>query len=114
MDSSNVEQELRIEKLTSGDRPSVLALGVFGAEALKKTKLAVFMVDVLGRVHLVPPSAIQVLQKPLVSQQELDAFDEETAIKVLLAQESSEEEIMKYLRGRKTREDVRDGTEASM
>ena len=72
MDQEKVEHELSLEKLISGDRASVLALGIFGAEALKRDHVAVFRVDVLGRVHLVPPSLIQAGPPPKVSDEDLE------------------------------------------
>lgn len=59
--------------------------------------MAVFMVDVLGRVHLMPPSSIQVIHKPRVTEEELDAFTEDEAIQILVQQGDSEEEILRYL-----------------
>lgn len=101
--AEKVEQELRFEKLVSGDRPSVLALGIFGAEALKKTQMAVFLVDVLGRVHLAPPEAVKVLMPPRISEDILDSLEEDKALEVLIAQGDTEEQILDYIRGRKGR-----------
>lgn len=97
------DQELTLDRLASGDRPSILALGVSGAESLKRTKMAVFMVDVLGRVQIMAPSAVSVLAPPRVSDEELDSYDEERAINVMVAQNDSEEVILTYLSSRKGR-----------
>jgi hypothetical protein len=98
------DQELQLEKLASGDRPSIIALGIAGAESLKQTKMAVFMVDVLGRVHVMPPTAVQVTLPARVLESELDAMDEERSLDVMLAQGDDEEAILAYLRGRRGRE----------
>ena len=101
------EQQLRFERLTSGDRPSILALGVYGAESLKKTKMAVFMVDVLGRVQILPPSAVQVLAPAKVKESELDSLSEDEAIAVMTAQQDSDDTIIAYLTRRKAHGDLR-------
>lgn len=92
-----VDRELTVDRLVSGDRPSVFFLGMVGAHAIRKDQMAVFMVDVLGRVHLMPPSAVRVLAKPRVKEEELTALTEDEAIQVLIKQGDSEEEILKYL-----------------
>jgi hypothetical protein len=94
------EEELSIDKLASGDSPSAYAVGIIAARALKANSVAVFMTDVLGRVHLVPQSAVQVNFKPRLSDEELSAFSEEEAIELLTKQESPETEIIGYLRRR--------------
>lgn len=95
-----VEQDMRIEKVVSGDRPSVLALGLAAAEALKRERMAVFMVDVLGRVCLMPAASVQVLTTPQVHDGELDAMSEDDAIQVMLAQGSGDSEVVQYLKRR--------------
>jgi hypothetical protein len=74
-----------------------------GAHAIRKDRMAVFMVDVLGRVHLMPPSSIQVTHKPRVAEEELDVLTEDEAIQILVQQGDSEEEILNYLARRGTR-----------
>jgi hypothetical protein len=98
-----VEQELLYDRLVSGDRPSILALGVTGAAAIKRVRMAVFVVDELGRVHLLGPSAVQILQPPRISDEDLDTLDEDSAINVLTRQRDSEEAIIGYLRRRNER-----------
>ena len=92
-----VDRELTVDRLVTGDRPSIFFMGMVGAHAIRKDSMAVFMVDVLGRVHLMPPTAVKVLASPRVTEQELDALTEDEAIAVLVKQGDSEEEILKYL-----------------
>jgi hypothetical protein len=101
------EQLLTFDKLASGDRPSILALGVSGAESLKKTRIAVFAVDVLGRIQLLPPAAVQLLVPPRVKDDELDAMEEGRAIEVMLAQGDGEDVVITYLKARGAKENAR-------
>lgn len=96
-----VDREMTVDRLVTGDKPSILFFGMVGAHAIRKDSIAVFMVDVLGRVHLMPTSSIKVLQKPKVSYEDLNGFTEDSAIQILLKQGDSEEEIMQYLARRK-------------
>lgn len=97
------QQDLYVDKLASGDRPSIYALGLFGADSLKKAHVAVFMVDILGRVHIMSPDSVQVLQRARVPDEDLDTLSEEEAIHVLLEQGDAEEAIIEYLKGREVR-----------
>lgn len=97
---AEIEEDLSAEKLTSGDRPSLVTFGMVGAQAIRETQMAVFMVDVLGRVCLMPPTAVQVLHRPRIPEDELDAMSEDDAIRVLTAQGDSDEAIMLYLQRR--------------
>lgn len=101
-----VEEELTAEKLISGDRPSVYMFGLVGAQALRQSEVAVFMVDVLGRVQVMPPGAIQVLQRPRVSEEDLMSLAEDDAIRVMTAQGDSDEVIMEHLRSRNAVENL--------
>lgn len=96
-------QELKVEKLFSGDRPSVYALGIFGSEALKRSQMAVFMIDILGRVVIMPPDAIKVLRKPRISDTELDGMSEEDSINLMLEQGDEQSVVIAYLKGREVR-----------
>jgi hypothetical protein len=102
MDPSGTTEEetLLVEKLVSGDRPSVLAAGMYAAAALKQDGMAVLMVDALGRVHLMPKASIEVVSVPKVDTSDLDNLEEDLVIEVLLRQGSEEEEIIEYLRKR--------------
>lgn len=97
-------EPLQLERLVSGDKPSIIALGAYGAQALRQNKLAVFAVDVLGRVHILPPSAVKVLALPRVPDHELDELTEGDAIDIMASQSDAEEVILKYLAERKGRE----------
>ena len=94
------EQELTLDKLAAGDRPSILALGVAGAESLKHMGLAVFMVDVLGRVQIIPPASVTLRLPARVKNVELDSLDEDAAIRIMTAQGDDDDAIMAYLRQR--------------
>jgi hypothetical protein len=97
---SQVQKPLSVDALAVGDRAAIFALGIAGAEALKQWGLAVFAVDVLGQVQILHPSAIQLLVKPRIKDEELDKMDETNAIQVMLAQSDSEEAIRTYLHNR--------------
>lgn len=92
-----VDRELTVDRLVTGDRPSILFFGMVGAHAIRKDAMAVFMVDVLGRVHTMPPSSVKVLQRPRVSDDDLNTFTEESAIQIMVKQGDSEDEILHYL-----------------
>jgi hypothetical protein len=94
------DQELTIDKLSAGDRPSILALGVAAAESLKQASIAVFMVDVLGRVQILPPNSITVKIPARVKTAELDSLDEASAINIMTAQGDGDDSIVEYLRHR--------------
>lgn len=97
------EEDLLADALCSGDRPSVLAAGMTLAHALRKSKVAVFMVDEIGKVVLMPPESIQVVAKPFVTSQDLDAMPEDEAIAVMVAEGRSEDGILKYLSERNSK-----------
>lgn len=92
-----VDREVTVDQLTTGDKPSIYFFGLVGAHAIRKDEMAVFMTDVLGRVVLMPPSAIKVINKPKVLDVDLDKYPEETAIQIMMKQGNSDEEILKYL-----------------
>lgn len=96
---------IQAERLMSGDQPSVMAAGIYAAASIRKLGMVVMMVDVLGRVHTMPPEAIRVLARPRINDDELDLMDEDTAIEVMVKQENSEEEILAYLKRRKEKSD---------
>jgi hypothetical protein len=97
------EETLVVDKLTSGDQPSILMFGLVGAQSIRKTNMAVFMVDALGRVRIMPPSAVKVLIPPLIDDSELDALDEDEAIQIKVTEGQSSEEILEYLKKRNSR-----------
>jgi hypothetical protein len=97
------EEQLVLDKLAAGDRPSIYIAGVVAAEALKKFGMAVLMTDVLGRVHLVPNAAVKVLKKPRLSEDELNDLEESEAINIMLKQEDTEDSVIAYLHRRTVR-----------
>lgn len=97
----DIQEELSLDKLSSGDRPSIYVLGMAASQALKQTKTAVLMVDALGRVRLMPPESVKVLKVPRIEDAELDALDEDQAIHLLSAQGDTEAMILEYLSRRK-------------
>lgn len=89
--------EVTVDSLVTGDRPSILYFGMVGAHAIRKDEMAVFMVDALGRVCLMPPTAVQVIERPRISDAELNQMEEDAAINVLIKQGESDNNIMQYL-----------------
>ena len=99
MDSPQ-EEDLVLDKLVSGDRPSLYAAGMVAAQALKDSGTAVFMLDVLGRVHLVPAQLVEVKRRPKLSDDELNSLDENEALGLLVKQGEDEDSIIAYVRRR--------------
>lgn len=91
------DKELTVDSLVTGDRPSIMFFGIVGAHAIRKDNMAIFMVDALGRIQVMPPSSIKVLTPPRITDEELNTFAEEQAIQILLKQGDSEEQITQYL-----------------
>ena len=98
-----MSEKLTLDKLKVKDVPSIHALGLAGAEALKAYGMAVFMPDVLGQIHVVTPSFVTVNESPRVPDSDLDEIGEDSAIQVMTAQGDKEDTIVNYLRGRATR-----------
>lgn len=102
MKLDEIQEDLSLDKLSSGDRPSIYVLGMAASQALKQTKTAVLMVDVLGRVRLMPPDSVRVLRVPRIEDIELNALDEDQAIHLLSLQGDTEAMILEYLSRRKS------------
>lgn len=68
--------------------------------------MAVFVVDVLGRVHLLRPEDVKVINPPRVLERELDALSEDDAIRLMTMQGDSEDVILAYLQQRSRAEGV--------
>lgn len=98
-----VEEELTVDKLVSGDQPSVVILGMLGAKAIKEQQIAIFMVDALNRVCIMPASSVKVLRRPRIPDEDLDSMTEQEAIQVMISQGDSEDEIISYLKRRDSR-----------
>lgn len=100
-------EDLTVDKLCSGDRPSLYITGMVVAHALKKSRTVTLGVDVLGRVRVVAPDGVE-LKKPLwIHDEELNALSEDDAIRIMVKEERSEDDILGYLTRRK--ESVYDG-----
>lgn len=94
------EEDLVLDKLASGDRPSLYATGMVAAQALKDGGIAVFMLDVLGRVHLVPAQFIEVKRTPKLREEELNELEEDDALALLVKQGETEDAILSYMKRR--------------
>jgi hypothetical protein len=98
------EEVLRVEKLCSGDRPSVYAAGMLLAHTLKQSNLAVISVDVLGQIVLLPSNSVRLLSPVRVRDDDLDALPEDDAINLMAKEGRETDEIMSYIKSRKHRE----------
>lgn len=96
-----IEEDLTLAQVVSGDRPSIYALGLAVSQYLKQTSMAVLMVDVRGRVRLMPLESVKVLSSPKLSDEELNELSEEDAIECLVAQSDPEQTILEYMSRRK-------------
>lgn len=94
------EEVLLVDRLCSGDRPSVMAAGMTVARALGKDRIAVLMVDALGQVVLMRADSVEVKGKPLVTEQDLDAMPEDESIALMVGEGRSERAILEYLASR--------------
>lgn len=100
-------EELIVDRLCSGDRPSVYVAGMVIAHALKTSKTVTLAVDVLGRVVVVPPSQVELKSRILVGDDVLDELGEDDAIGLMLREERTEDEILAYLGRRSGRDNVK-------
>lgn len=98
--TEEVEEPLLVDRLCSGDRPSVLVAGMVVAEALRRGKIAVLMADSLGRVQVMPPDSIQVLRGPRLLDEDLHKLSEEGAIQTMVDEGRTDVEMTEYLRRR--------------
>ena len=94
------EEDLLLEKLSVGDRPSIYAAGLVCARSLKENGIAVLMTDVLGRVHLLPGEVVEVKRRPKVTDEELNQIPEDDALRLLVLQGESEDAVIEYLKRR--------------
>jgi hypothetical protein len=94
------EEVLLADRLCSGDRPSVYITGMVVAHAIRANKMAILMVDVLGRVVAMPPESVKILAKPLLSNTELNALSEDEAIALMVSEARDETDILTYLKTR--------------
>lgn len=97
------EEELTVDKLSSGDKPSIYTAGLIVSHALKLSKTVTLGVDVLGRVVVVPPSYVTLNTPLYLSDESLDSFSEERAIDLMLQEKRSDEDMVGYLSRRGNR-----------
>ena len=95
------EEVLLADRLCTGDKPSTYITGMMIAHAIRTSNMAIIMVDVLGRVVLMPPESVKILQRPLIPDTDLDSFEEDKAIEIMDREGRSDEAIIKYLKNRK-------------
>lgn len=95
-----MEEVLLADKLCSGDRPSAYVAGMVVAQSLRKTKMAVLMVNALGHVIVMPPEAVKILHPALVKDSHLDELDEGDAIRVMTSEGREDRDIVEYLKKR--------------
>lgn len=96
-------EELTVDKLLSFDKAAIFVTGLTVAHALKqsKTNIVALTVDCLGKVVLLPEDAVSVSKIPVVSDQDLDGFPEDEAINIMVLENRSDEEMVRYLKTRK-------------
>jgi hypothetical protein len=97
------EEVLTLDKLACGDRPAVTMTGLIAARVLKEHRIVVFMVDVLGRIQVMPADSVKVVKGPRVDDEDLDLLLEDDAIHIMLAQGDDESAILGYMHRRKER-----------
>lgn len=96
-DAEDNRETLDIDKLVSGDVPSLLVVGTLAADSFRKHGAAFFAADVLGRVHVLHPSSVTVTRQPRVIDPELDTLPVDEALDVMVRQGDSSETMTKYL-----------------
>jgi hypothetical protein len=95
------EVVLKLDQLLSGDRPSLLVMGMVVSQALKKHGVAVISSNALGDVVVLPPEAAPLLAKPLVKDEDLDRLSEDEAITIMASEGREDADILEYLAKRK-------------
>lgn len=103
------EETLNVEKLCSGDQPSIMVAGMLLAHALKKDKVAIFSTDVLGHVVLLPPTVLPNALDIRIRDKDLDELTSDEAIRLMIVEGREDKEIVDYLMGRSSREANREG-----
>ena len=94
------EEVLVLDKLCTGDRPSVIAAGMLLAHALRKSTVAVVAVNALGQVVVLPPESVGPVPTPQVQDDDLNELTEDEALSVLLKEGRPEPQILSYLKRR--------------
>ena len=91
------DQVLKMDQLLSGDRPSLMVMGMVVARSLEKFGMAVILSNALGNIVALPPSAVSVLAKPLVKDEDLNHLPEEEAIALMVKEKRNDDGILEYL-----------------
>lgn len=99
---STKERPLLVDKLCSGDRPSLLVAGMAVAHEIKTHGVSVLVQDALGRLVPLPPQCYEIRKLPLIADSDLDQMTEDEAIKVMVKEDRQEAEILSYLGRRGT------------
>lgn len=97
-----VDRPILVDKLCSGDKISVLAIGMAVAHSVRLTGSAAIAVDALGRVCIVDTKTLNI-QAPRVQDTDLDLMTEDESISVMLKEGREERELLEYLIKRDTR-----------
>lgn len=98
------EEVLLADRLCTGDKPSTYIAGMLMAHALKQGKFAVFTQNVLGQVVMLPPSVVHLDHPVLLSDEELDQYDEDSALALMIKEGRHEDDIIGYVERRKSRQ----------
>jgi hypothetical protein len=100
------EEILLVDKLCSGDRPSIYVAGMLVAHALQKGKFAVFTQNVLGEVVMLPSSIVKVSHPvALLVDEALDKYAEDEALTLMIKEGRHEDDILAYIERRRSREE---------
>jgi hypothetical protein len=78
-------------------------MGMVVARALEKHGQACILSDVLGRIVVLPKESVSLLAKPLLKDEDLDTFDEDEAIALMVQEGREEKSILSYLSNRANR-----------
>lgn len=93
-------QDLLVDRLCSGDRPSVYAAGMVVAQSLKTHGVSILVGDALGRVVVLSPAAVSITSPPRVPDSDLNSLSEEESLSVMVLEGRTDDEMVAYLRRR--------------
>jgi hypothetical protein len=95
--SEQEDRPLLIDKLCSGDRPSILVAGMAVAHEIAASGVSVLAADAIGRLVPVSPSDYKILRMPRIPFEDLDKMTEDEAIQIMVKENREEAEIISYL-----------------
>jgi hypothetical protein len=98
------EEKLEADRLCTGDKPSIYAAGMLMAHAFKKSKVVAFTQNVLGQVVMLHPSVVHLDQLVLLPDEDLDQFEEDVALALMVKEGRNENDILSYVERRKSRQ----------